>query len=85
MPSSLSKVGAFLSALKERSFFKDAMNQGSVRWYIAFYQKRAPRRRLAFRVSGFLLLFLSTSRPFIIQVSPNEISLALNAMHRRAR
>jgi hypothetical protein len=42
MPSSLSKVEAFLSALKEQTFIKDAMTQGSVLWYIAFHRS-APR------------------------------------------
>lgn len=72
MSSSLPKVEAFLSALKEQSFFKDGNTSGSVLWYIDFYQKRAPRRRLAFRASGFILLFLSISLPFITQVSPQE-------------
>ena len=49
MSSPLSKVEAFLSALKEQSFFQGASTQGSILWYIDFYQKRAPRRRLAFR------------------------------------
>ncbi len=72
MPNSLPKVEAFLSALREQSFFRDENTQGSVLWYIAFYQKRAPRRRIAFRVTGFVLLFLSISLPFITQVSPKE-------------
>lgn len=72
MSPSLPKVDAFLSALKEQRFFKDANAQGSVLWYIDFYQKRAPRRRLAFRASGFILLFLSISLPFITQVSPPQ-------------
>jgi len=72
MSTSLPKVEAFLSALKEQSFFKDATTQGSILWYIDFYQKRAPRRRLAFRATGFILLFLSISLPFITQVSPSQ-------------
>jgi len=72
MPSSLPKVEAFLSALKEQRFLKDATTPGSVLWYIAFYQTRAPRRRFAFRASGFILLFLSISLPFITQISPQE-------------
>lgn len=72
MSSPLSKVEAFLSALKEQSFFQGASTQGSILWYIDFYQKRAPRRRLAFRANGFILLFLSISLPFITQVSPSR-------------
>jgi hypothetical protein len=72
MSTSPPKVEAFLSALKEQSFFKDGNTPGSVLWYIDFYQKRAPRRRLAFRASGFILLFLSISLPFITQVSPHD-------------
>lgn len=72
MSPSLPKVEAFLSALKEQSFFKDANTPGSVLWYIDFYQKRAPRRRMAFRASGFVLLFLSISLPFVTQISPHE-------------
>lgn len=70
MSTSPPKVEAFLSALREQSFFKDENTQGSILWYIAFYQKRAPGRRTAFRASGFILLFLSISLPFITQVSP---------------
>jgi hypothetical protein len=33
MSNSLPKVEAFLSALKEQSFFKDENTQGSVLWY----------------------------------------------------
>jgi hypothetical protein len=47
MPTTLPKVEAFLAALKEQSFFKDANTQGSILWYIGFYQNRAPHRRLA--------------------------------------
>lgn len=72
MPTTRPKVEAFLSALKEQSFFKDANTQGSILWYIDFYQKRAPCRRIAFRAGGFILLFLSISLPFITQVSPTE-------------
>lgn len=70
MTNSLPKVEAFLAALQEQSFFKDAGTQGSVLWYIDFYQKRASSRRIAFRASGFILLFLSISLPFITQISP---------------
>ncbi|CAE6501921.1 MAG TPA: DUF4231 domain-containing protein [Nitrosomonas nitrosa] len=72
MTNSLPKVEAFLSALQEQRFFKDAATSGSVLWYIDFYQKRAPSRRMAFRASGFILLFLSISLPFITQLSPAE-------------
>ncbi len=72
MSNSLPKVEAFLSALREQSFFNDKNTQGSVLWYIAFYQKRAPVRRRAFRTTGFILLFLSISLPFITQVSSKE-------------
>lgn len=70
MSTSLPQVHAFLNALYEQSFFKDAKTQGSILWYIDFYQKRAPVRRNAFRVSGFVLLFLSISLPFITHLSP---------------
>jgi hypothetical protein len=66
------KVEAFLSELKELPFFGGANTQGSVLWYIDFYQSRAPRRRMAFRVSGFTILFLSISLPFITQASQQE-------------
>ena len=73
MSNSLPKVEAFLSSLKEQSFFRDASTQGSVLWYIAYYQTRAPRRRIAFRSAGFVLLFLSISLPFITQASPRDV------------
>lgn len=72
MSQCLPKVEAFLSVLKEQPFFGDASIQGSVLWYIDFYQTRGPRRRIAFRVSGFALLFLSISLPFITQATPQE-------------
>jgi hypothetical protein len=53
------QVEAFLQAVHAQSFFGDENQQGSIRWYIAYYKDRAPKRRLAFRVSGFLLLVLS--------------------------
>lgn len=70
--NTLPKVEAFLSALKEQSFFKDELTQGSVLWYIAFYKQRAPRRRWAFRAGGFLLLLLSISLPFLTLIVPKE-------------
>ena len=66
--NSFPKVEAFLSALYEQNFFKDESTSGSVLWYIAFYKKRAPQRRRAFRASGFLLLFLSVSLPFLTEI-----------------
>ncbi|MFI3198126.1 MAG: hypothetical protein QX196_07380 [Methylococcaceae bacterium] len=73
MSNSLPKVEALLSDLKEQYLFKDEKTQGSVLWYIAFYQTRAPNRRKAFRASGFILLFLSISLPFIIQLCPTAL------------
>lgn len=73
MSNSLPKVEVFLSELKEQCFFKDETTQGSVLWYISFYQTRAPNRRKAFRATGFILLFLSISLPFITHLSPPEI------------
>ena len=73
MTTTLPKVDAFLSALKEQSFFKDERTKGSILWYIAFYQTRAPRRRIAFRFTGFVLLVLSISLPFITQMSPADL------------
>lgn len=72
LPNSLPKVEAFLAALNEQRFFKDAATEGSILWYIDFYQTRAPKRRMAFRTCGFVLLFLSISLPFITQVTPVE-------------
>jgi len=62
-------IEAFLSALRKQSFFKNENTKGRVLWCIAFHQKRAPGRRPAFRASGFILLFLIISLPFITQVS----------------
>ncbi len=73
MPNSLPKVESFLTALKEQSFFRDENTQGSLLWYIAFYQSRAPNRRRAFRATGFVLLFLSISLPFLTQLFPAEL------------
>jgi hypothetical protein len=70
MSAALSRVEAYLAALREQSLFRDEKTPGSILSYIAFYQKRAPRRRIAFRTAGFLLLFLSISLPFITQSAP---------------
>lgn len=67
MSAALPRVEAYLAALREQSMFGDEKTPGSIRSYIAFYEKRAPRRRLAFRAAGFVLLFLSISLPFITQ------------------
>lgn len=69
-PSSHSKVEVFLGAVHAQPFFGDENQQGSIRWYIAYYKDRAPKRRLAFRVSGFLLFVLSVSLPFLTWVAP---------------
>jgi hypothetical protein len=66
------QVDEFLAALAEQSLFQDEKTPGSVRWYIAFYQTRAPQRRKAFRAAGFVLLFLSISLPFITQLAPPD-------------
>jgi len=72
MANPLPQVEAFLTALNQQSLFGDAKTTGSVLWYIAYYQHRAPNRKRAFRFSGFLLLFLSISLPFITQLCPPE-------------
>jgi hypothetical protein len=69
-PSPHSQVEAFLTAVYAQPFFGDENQQGSIHWYIAYYKDRAPKRRLAFRVSGFLLLVLSVSLPFFTWVAP---------------
>jgi hypothetical protein len=70
MASAHPRVEEFLATLREQALLKDEKTQGSVRWYIAFYQSRAPQRRKAFRAAGFCLLFLSISLPFITQSVP---------------
>jgi hypothetical protein len=77
MSESLSKVEAFLAALQEQDFFGDGNTEGSVLWYIAFYRKRAPTRRMAFRSSGFVLLFLSISLPFLTGIAPEHTRTAI--------
>ncbi len=66
------QVEAFIEAVHAQPFFGDEHQQGSIRWYIAYYKERAPQRRLAFRVSGFFLLFLSISLPFLVGISPEN-------------
>ena len=73
MSTSLPRVEAFLSSLQEQSLFKSKDAFGSILWYIAFYQTRAPSRERAFRAAGFVLLFLSISLPFITQLSPTAL------------
>jgi hypothetical protein len=71
MSRDLPRVEAYLEALHEQALLKDDKAQGSVLWYIAFYQSRAPNRRRAFRIAGFILLFLSISLPFLTQLAPD--------------
>jgi hypothetical protein len=71
-PPLYSQVESFLKAVHAQPFFGDESQQGSIHWYIAYYKDRAPKRRLAFRASGFLLLVLSVSLPFLTWVSPNN-------------
>jgi hypothetical protein len=70
MSGALPRVEEYLAALREQALFKDEKTPGSVLWYIAFYQTRAPQRRRAFRAAGFFLLFLSISLPFFTQIVP---------------
>ena len=72
MSVTLPKVELFLATVKEQTFFKDETVQGSIPWYIEYYKKRAPGRRLAFRTSGVLLLFFSISLPFFTEMSPEQ-------------
>lgn len=64
-PSPPLQVEAFLKAVHAQPFFGDESQQGSVRWYIVYYKDRAPKRPLGFRISGFFLLSLSVSLPFL--------------------
>jgi hypothetical protein len=73
MPKSLPRVEMFLSKLSEQALFKDENTQGSIHWYITYYQSRAPKRRWAFRSAGFMLLFLSISLPVVSQVASKDI------------
>jgi hypothetical protein len=84
LQNSLPKVEAFLSALSEQSFFKDESTQGSVLWYIDFYKKRGPSRRLAFRAGGFILLFLSISLPFLTQLDGTRLLVEAVTAYRNA-
>jgi hypothetical protein len=65
-------VETFLKEVHSQPFFGDETQSGSIRWYIAYYKDRAPKRRLAFRLSGFLLLVLSVSLPFLTWVAPES-------------
>lgn len=70
MAQPLPNVEMILSELKEQRLFKDEDTEGSILWYIAYYRKRAPRRRMAFRTCGFVLLFLSITLPFLTAIVP---------------
>ena len=75
--SSQMPVETFLRAVQGQAFFGDDTQQGSIRWYIAYYKERGPKRRLAFRVSGFLLLVLSVSLPFLTWVAPEPLQASV--------
>lgn len=68
--NSLPMMEAFLPAFHSRAqgFFKDESTQGSSLVH-CLLKKRAPWRRHAFRAGGFILLFLSISLPFLIQLA----------------
>lgn len=72
MSANLVRTELFLRGLQEQTLFKDETVQGSILWYIEYYKKRAPWRRWAFRSSGFLLIFLSISLPFLTEVAAEQ-------------
>lgn len=80
MTGTLPKVEAFLAALQAQSLFGDARTQGSILWYIDFYKSRAPGRRRAFRVTGFVLLFLSISLPFFTELAGDNKATVASAI-----
>jgi hypothetical protein len=63
-------VDAYLEALKTQTFFADETREGSVRWNINWYKRRAPLMRTLFRVIGFLSLLLSITLPFAMGIAP---------------
>lgn len=70
MTDAATQTERFLEALNDQTFFKDEQTAGSIRWYIDYYKRRAPGRRIAFRASGFLILFLGISLPMITGLTP---------------
>lgn len=58
-------VRQFLDKLKEQVAFKEASEQGSIRWYIDWYRKRIPSRQKWFRGVGSAIVVITVSLPFI--------------------
>ena len=70
MTNAATQTERFLEALNDQTYFRDEQTAGSIRWYIDYYKRRAPGRRIAFRASGFLILFLGISLPMITGLTP---------------
>ncbi|HEY6873799.1 MAG TPA: DUF4231 domain-containing protein [Geobacteraceae bacterium] len=58
-------VDQYLAKLNEQTFFASEDMEGSVRWYIKWYRKHAPRKRNWFRTFGIVTIVMSISLPFI--------------------
>ncbi len=64
-----SKLDDYLAAVDRLKPLGDATCKGSIRWYIAWYRKRYPLRRVGFRAAGVLMLALAFLAPFLAKYS----------------
>jgi len=49
----------YIAELQQLASLQDERSKGSIRWYIAWYEKRFPLRRWVYRVSGAILLLIA--------------------------
>ena len=71
--SDTTAVDQYLVELEKQDRFKGETVEKSILWYIAWYRKRAPARRLAFRAAGLAVLVASASLPFATSISSDAV------------
>lgn len=59
----LCSVDDYLEGVKQLRFFQNANVEGSLKYYVRWYERRAKRKSLGFRLTGALVVFLSVALP----------------------
>jgi len=65
----------YLGEIKKQSFFGDINRDGSLKWNVIWYRKKAKKSHYWFRFVGFLTVFLSVSLPFALTVWPESVTI----------
>jgi hypothetical protein len=56
LPTVPGRIDRYLEELDGLPILKDANTQGSIRWYIQWYERRFPSRRLYYRGAGIIVI-----------------------------